>query len=75
VNKITDKPVTDRTPILPAAPLFFDVAAGLPPPVEEGFKDEEEPMALARKASKVFPVAGALIANTIPLGQWLTWAQ
>ena len=39
--------------------------------MEEGTKDEE-PMALARKASKVLvPLVAALIANTIPLVQWL----
>jgi hypothetical protein len=36
-----------------------------------GVEDEAEPMALARKASKVLvPFVAALIANTIPLEQW-----
>ena len=62
--------MADWTPILPAA-LLVDVGAGVPPPVEDGSKDED-PMALARKASKVLvPVVSALTANTIPLVQWL----
>jgi len=70
VNKITDKPVTGSTPNLPAA--FVDVGAGVLLPVREGpVEDEEDPMALARKASKVLdPLVAALTANTIPLEQW-----
>ena len=37
-----------------------------------GIEDEVEPVALARKASKVLgPLVAALTANTIPLEQWL----
>ena len=37
-----------------------------------GTDDEVEPMALARKASKVLvPLVSGLTANTIPLEQWL----
>jgi hypothetical protein len=71
VKKTTEKPVMDRTSTLPAAPVFV-VGAGVPVPVEDGgTEDELEPMAFARKASKVFPVVAALTANTIPLVQWL----
>jgi len=78
VKKTTDRPVMDRTSILPAAPVFVVVGDGVPVPVEEGpalfggTEDEVEPMALARKASKVLdPLVSALTANTIPLEQWL----
>ena len=77
VKKTTDKPAADRTSILPAASVLVVVGNGTPVPVDEGpalfggTEDEAEPIALARKASKVLgPVVLALTANTIPLEQW-----
>jgi hypothetical protein len=62
--------------------VLVAVGDGAPVPVEEGpalfggTEDEVDPMALARKASKVLdPLVSALTANTIPLEQWLAWAQ
>ena len=78
MTKTTNKPVMDWTSTLPAAPALVAVGDGAPAPVEEGLTllgrtdDEVEPMALARKASKVLdPLVSGLIANTIPLEQWL----
>jgi len=58
--------------------VFVVVGDGVPVLVEDGpalfggTEDELEPMAFARKASKVLdPVVSALTANTIPLEQWL----
>jgi hypothetical protein len=49
--------------------VLLIVGAGLLVPEGEPPEDVE-PMALALKASKVFPEGGALIAKTIPLEQW-----
>lgn len=55
--------------------MLVVVGTGLLVPEGEPLEEDVEPMALALKASKVFPLEGALIANTIPLPQWPLWAQ